>query len=66
VDMAKADEEPVYRQDLSPEFPTGGKTQTADMDSNPQRFKQQFFDRVAVKLCHLVTPYPTEENIDVD
>jgi len=66
VDVTKDGEEPVWHQELSPEFPKEGKTQFADMDSSPERFKDTFFDRISVKLCHLVTAYPTEEHIDVD
>ena len=66
VDLAKDGQEPVMRRDLSPEFPKDGKTELADMDTNPDRFKQKFFDRIAVRLCHMVTAYPTAEHIDVD
>jgi hypothetical protein len=63
---AKDDQEPVMSWPLSQEFPREGKTQIADLDTNPQKFKQTFFEKIGVKLCHLVTPYPTEEHIDVD
>jgi hypothetical protein len=66
VDVAKDGEGPVMHWPLSPDFPKDGKTQFADMDTSPERFKGVFFDRIAVRLCHLVTAYPTEEHIDVD
>jgi hypothetical protein len=66
IDVAKAGDDPVRRWDLPLEFPKDGKMQIADMDSNEDGFKNKFFERVAGKLCHLVTAFPTEEHIDID
>ena len=66
VDVAKAEDDPVFRQELMQEFPKDGRAMSIDGDSNVNAFKYKFFDRICVKLCHLVTAYPTEEKIDVD
>src|SRR5262245_54930 len=66
VDVAKAEDDPVVRQDLMQEFPKDGRAMSIDGDSNVSAFKYKFFDRICMKLCHMVTAYPTEEKVDVD
>jgi hypothetical protein len=66
VDVAKANDDPVFRQDLPLEFPKDGRAMSIDGDSNVNAFKYKFFDRICMKLCHMVTAYPTEEKVDVD
>lgn len=64
VDVEK--DEPVQRWDMSPQYPKDGKTQMVDMDNNVEKFRQEFFNRVASRLVRHVTAAATPEHLDID
>lgn len=59
VDVAKADEGPVFRKEYTTEFPKSGSRPVTD--SNPQQFRRAFLTKVAEELSWLFTAHPTSD-----
>jgi hypothetical protein len=64
VDVDK--DEPIKRWDPSLTYPKDGKNQVVDMDNNVEKFRQEFFERIAGRLVRYMTGSSTPEYMDID
>jgi hypothetical protein len=65
VEVAKRDEEPIFRKCYSCEYPrTRGPVPVSD--SNPQKFRLEFLTRVATDLSWLFTAHTVQDNFPCD
>lgn len=60
IDVEKG-AEPFEQYEYDAEYPGVGQSIPVDMESNPEKFKQKFFDKMAVELTKLFTPCPTAD-----
>jgi hypothetical protein len=53
--------EPFEQYEYDVEYPGVGQSVPVDMESNPEKFKQKFFMKMASDLTRLFTPLPTAD-----
>ena len=59
-------DEPVKPWSLSPTFPKNGADEPVDADNNFEKFRLDYFDRVAGKMVRFLTPSATKDYMDMD
>jgi hypothetical protein len=60
IDVEKGDD-PFEQYEYDVEYPGVGQSVPVDMESNPEKFKQKFFDKMAIELTKLFTPVSTAD-----
>jgi hypothetical protein len=56
IDVERDGGDPFDREEYEVEYPGNGQSIPVDMETNPERFKQKFFDKIAKDLTKLFTP----------
>lgn len=64
-DVEKVGQEPVFKQDFPMQYPKSGP-RVADLDNSVDKFRQDFFTQVSVRLAWALTAHPTAENCECD
>lgn len=66
LDVHKPLEGEVLKRSISVEYPKSKGPQSVDIDSNTDRFRDQFVTRIASEICWLFTTHPFSEECQCD